>query len=162
MSDKILLVEDDHLQAGGILPHLTGYGDVRVISTEYGFRSAADDLAKSRQLPLRLAVIDPMLRWANPSKEMPEPPPEVREGGYFRAGVRCRQYLRDIERQTDTAQTPVIFLSSLDPERVDRMVGMLSRTGGTEGNPDPRDYQCVLKARGLTELDEAVRRVLQP
>jgi DNA-binding response OmpR family regulator len=116
---RILLVEDDHLQAHGIqsglrillqreYPHLV----FTPISTESDLYSRFDEIAGKG---FDLAIIDVMLRWADPSPEMPEPLPEVVEGGFFRAGVRCKQKLQSDPR---TSSIPVIIYTVLDESRL--------------------------------------------
>jgi len=41
-----------------------------------------------------VVVIDVMLRWTNPHPEQPERPPDVIEGGFMRAGLRCLERIR--------------------------------------------------------------------
>jgi hypothetical protein len=59
-----------------------------------------------------VAVLDVMLRWANPSRDMPAAPEEVTDNPQ-RAGIRCAQQLRDDAR---TKAVKVILYSVLGKE----------------------------------------------
>jgi CheY-like chemotaxis protein len=116
---RILLIEDDHLQAHGIQSGLRDllqrdYHDLafETLSTESDFYERFDEIATKG---FDLIIIDVMLRWADPSPQMPEPPPDVVEGGFFRAGVRCKQKLQSDRR---TASIPAIIYTVLDESRL--------------------------------------------
>lgn len=107
----ILIVEDDHLQHTPIYNSLVQAfpgAKVKQISTESGFRSFFD--ADEGELP-KLVVLDVMLRWANPSEDMPVPPQEVIDEGYYRAGFRCEKILAQQEK---TKAIPVILYTGLN------------------------------------------------
>ena len=107
---RIVLVEDDHLQTDHVsteLKRLLG-ADVHCIRTEQEFREQLDDIAAR---PPDVLVIDVMLRWADPSPGVEEPPPDVREGGFQKAGLRCQKFLAT---RPQTAKLPVILYSVLE------------------------------------------------
>ena len=116
---RILLIEDDHLQAQGIQSGLRNllqrqYPDLvfETFSTESDFYARFEETAEQA---FDLVIIDVMLRWANPSPQMTEQPPNVVEGGFFRAGVRCKQKLQSDPR---TSSVPTIIYTVLDEGRL--------------------------------------------
>ena len=111
---RILLVEDDFLQRDSIRKAL-----------EQNFVGAAVDARASESEFLRdfeaiasnppdIAVIDVMLRWANPSRDAPEPPAEPWEPQ--RAGLRCAQRLHDDDR---TSGAKIILYTVFDRVNMD-------------------------------------------
>jgi hypothetical protein len=141
----ILLIEDDHLQAQAIqsglrrlleqdFPHLV----FETISTESDFYAKFGELANRG---FHAVIIDVMLRWADPSPNMPEPPAEVVEGGFFRAGVRCKQRLESDER---TSSIPTIVYTVLDDSRL------------------PPGLEVVSKGGDITPLSDKIRQLLTP
>jgi DNA-binding NarL/FixJ family response regulator len=108
---NILLVEDDYLQSQWLHRHLVGEfpgAQIRVIHTESQFHSELDELASD---PPDVVVMDIMLRWADPAPDMPTPPAEVSENGFYRAGVRCARLLAQRER---TSGVPLILYTVLE------------------------------------------------
>jgi hypothetical protein len=108
---KILIIEDDYLDADWICRLLKqAFHSIKLvhISTESEFLSRFDEIAED---PPDIFIIDMMLRWANPSKDMVEPPHEVIEGKFHRAGFRCQRRLSAREETKDKA---VIFYTVLD------------------------------------------------
>ena len=108
---KILIVEDDYLQAcwlkGVLEEHLPGV-EVRLIPTELKFREAMESL---RSQPPDLVILDVMLRWTDPAPDMVPAPSDVRESGFFRAGFRCERLLR---QYPETEETSVILYTVLE------------------------------------------------
>ena len=111
---RILLVEDDFLQRDSIRKAL-----------EQNFVGAAVDARASESEFLRdfeaiasnppdIAVIDVMLRWANPSRDAPSPPTEPWEPQ--RAGLRCAQRLHDDDR---TSGAKIILYTVFDRVNMD-------------------------------------------
>lgn len=110
---KILLVEDDDIQSewmGEELKKEFPKATVEVIPTELGFIERMEQLAANRP---DVVIMDMMLRWTDPSPEMKPPPEEVKREGFYAAGRRCAQRLRD--RKIDI---PVILYTILDREEV--------------------------------------------
>lgn len=127
---QILLVEDDHLQAQGIqsgLRQLLGreYPNLNfeTIPTESQFYARFDEIARRG---FDLAIIDVMMRWADPAPDMPEPPADVEEGGFFRAGLRCKKKL---ETDTRTSSIPTIVYTVLDDSRLPQGVDIVHKSG---------------------------------
>ncbi len=90
---KILLVEDDHLQAEEIrhaLSEVIPDTTFERVDSEYGFRCLVDDINAP---PPDVVIMDVMLRWTHPSAEMPEQPEDVAAEKHYRAGFRCLKYL---------------------------------------------------------------------
>jgi len=108
---KILIVEDDYLQAcwlTGVLEEHLPLAEIRVIPTELEFREAMKNL---RVQPPDLVILDVMLRWTDPAPDMVPAPPDVRESGFFRAGFRCERLLR---QYLETEETAVILYTVLE------------------------------------------------
>jgi CheY-like chemotaxis protein len=81
---------------------------MRFIATESEFRDSLDRIADD---PPALVIMDVMLRWCDPSPEMPPQPDDVRAAGFSRAGVRCSQLLR---ANSMTRGIPVVVFTVLD------------------------------------------------
>jgi len=108
---RILLVEDDHLQAEGITAEFERAfpgAKVQTIATESDFVANLNQIADN---PPDVIIIDVMLRWADPAPDLKPPPPEVQEGGFFRAGIRCKDML---QRNKNTDDIPVVVYTVLD------------------------------------------------
>lgn len=103
---NVILVEDDHLQAQAITTVLKEHFPDLVeqhVSTEQEF---CGKLSHIRGNPPDVIIINEMLRWTNPSPNMPTMPQEVIRGGYHNAGRRCERRLRE---HPETANTPVFL-----------------------------------------------------
>jgi CheY-like chemotaxis protein len=112
---RVLLVEDDHPQAKSIAEALRrSFHDVEVrhICTESQFM---EQFASIRQEPPDVVLLDVMLRWADPAPSTPEPPDEIRKGGFYRAGLRC---LGKLCNTKETHEIPVIVYTVLAREDV--------------------------------------------
>ncbi|MGD0200427.1 MAG: hypothetical protein ABSD27_06715 [Bryobacteraceae bacterium] len=140
---RLLLIEDDHLQAQGIQAGLRDqlardYPSVAfdVVPTESEFYSRFEQIASAG---FAAAIVDVMLRWADPSPQMPEPPTEVLEGGFFRAGLRCRGKLATDPR---TSSLPVVIYTVLEESRL------------------PAGIDIVVKSTDLSPLADRIRRQL--
>jgi len=114
---KILIVEDDYLFAEEMkqdilaAPEFQG-AEVEVVGTEQEFR---DGFEQIQQAGYDLIILDVMIRWVDPSPEARKPDEDVLEDGYFRAGIRCLQMLRQAEATKDT---PVVIHSNLDEKGI--------------------------------------------
>lgn len=140
---KILLAEDDHLQASGIKQTLEREfaAQVDVINTESKFASEFE-LGRIADTGYDVAVIDVMMRWADPAPNMAVPPPEVRRDGFFRAGLRCCDLLRKGAR---TGAVPVVLFTLLDAKHL----------------PDRPDVAVVEKTADGKSLIAEIRRLTQ-
>ncbi len=109
---RITLVDDDHLELARIADALRKrFGaEVQTLATESEFVASLDSIASANP---DVIILDIMLRWANPSAklELSEIPPEVVSEGFYTAGIRCLQRLR---QRDDTKQIPVILYTTLD------------------------------------------------
>lgn len=111
---KIVIVEDDHLQAQDLQAALrrefeAGF-EVELVRTEHSFYSRLDLWAVE---PPALFILDAMVRWTDPAPpdEMPPMPDDVREGGFYRAGIRC---WRRLTAQPILQEVPVILFTILN------------------------------------------------
>lgn len=92
-SKHVLIIEDDSIQArrlSELIRERFPAFEPELIATESEFLTKLEDFATSTHA---LAIVDMMLRWADPSAEMPMPPQEIIDEGFFRGGMRCRQAL---------------------------------------------------------------------
>ena len=114
---NIVAVEDDYLQAEWLketLELVLQGCAVEIVPTESRFR---DRFGQWETNPPDLFIIDVMLAWDHPRKNSPEPPPEVDEGGFQRAGLRCQALLADNEV---LRRVPVVFYTVLDRDVLER------------------------------------------
>jgi CheY-like chemotaxis protein len=108
---RILLVEDDHLQADlirDVLIERWPHSRVDLISTESEFRRSLDSLRENQP---DIAIIDVMLRWENPRLDLAPTPKEILASGCFRAGFRCAELLL---AEPETEEVPVLLYSVLE------------------------------------------------
>lgn len=137
---RILLLEDDHLQAAWIRSEFEAMlrALVEHVSTELGFRKRLNDL---RNDPPHIAVLDVIVRWKNPEdEELPAADDEARSGP-FGAGLRCARLLR---RECPTV--PVILYTVLERNDLDTQL------------TDPQ--VCHLQKHAeISPLIEAIRKV---
>jgi PleD family two-component response regulator len=144
---SILSVEDDSMQADWIRSTLENElpeTQVSRIGTEHEFISKFEEIANE---PPRLILLDAMLRWTNPSPDMPERPEEVRQGGIAQAGLRCQKRLSQDLRTRDI---PVIFYTVLQKSSLGSLVVEL-----------PKDLVMVQKNADPRELIGRVRQALR-
>lgn len=144
---KFLIVEDDYLQADTLedvlLERYPG-AEVDRIRTEHQFMGRIDELRKK---PPDIALLDIMVRWTDPTDNMPDPPSEVEEGGYFGAGIRCMKKLRSVE---ETADMPIILYTVLQDSDMEEL--NIEETGRT---------RHVTKDSDTDELFEAIDELLE-
>ena len=115
MKLKVLLIEDDYLQRKSVKKALERELDAEVItkSDEYEFVRDFEQIAED---PPHVAVIDNMLRWASPAREIPDPPNEATAKHPENGGVRCGQRLMQDAR---TSHVRRIAYSVLGKEDLD-------------------------------------------
>ena len=114
---NVLLVEDDPDQLDAIVLALElSFDNVELtnIKSESEFYIYIE--AKENP-PIDLVVLDIMLRWCEPSPEMPSPPPEVVEQGHYRAGLRC---LKKINSGSRIQNIPVIIYTILGDAEIQK------------------------------------------
>ena len=117
MDRYIVIVEDDHLQEGPLEEQIRDtFSSARIdtVATEEEFRKRLDDY---RRNPPDLVVMDVMLRWAYPSRTASPAPPDVAQGGYQRAGLRCAQLMAD---DPALRTVPVIYYTILERSDLER------------------------------------------
>jgi CheY-like chemotaxis protein len=90
---KVLIIEDDSIQATRleslIQSHFSGVS-VDKVATELEFRKRLPGIADGAY---KVALVDMMLRWTDPSPDMEPPAEDVIEEGFFVGGLRCRRAL---------------------------------------------------------------------
>ena len=122
---RVLVVEDDALQAASIVDNLRAAlssASFRIVSSESAFYTLVDELEPA--IAPNVIILDLMLRWTQPSPDMPTPPQEVREDGPFRSGLRCLRLLRGSRYG---GHIPVILYSAAYPAlNRDHIVGDVS------------------------------------
>lgn len=113
MKLRILLLEDDHMQSEDIRHALVKAlgAQVETKTTESEFRHDFDVIASN---PPDVAVLDVMVRWASPSRNMPAAPDEVTRYPEM-AGLRCARLLREA---ASTKAIKVILYSVLPKEEI--------------------------------------------
>jgi CheY-like chemotaxis protein len=117
MDRYIVIVEDDHLQDGPLEEQIRdGFPTARIetVGTEQEFRARLADYRRDRP---DLVVMDVMLRWAYPSRTPTPAPPDVAQGGYQRAGIRCAQLMAG---DPALRRIPVIYYTILERSDLDR------------------------------------------
>jgi CheY-like chemotaxis protein len=140
---RILLIEDDDEQArfsAEVLKERLPATTVEVIPTESAFRAALPRLVGE---PPDIAIIDVMLRWADPSPNVPPRPPDVTRQGLYRAGLRVQKML---EQNETTRHVPVILYTALDPTSLQR-----------ELSECPPNVTCLSKRSDPQDLVRLVR-----
>jgi CheY-like chemotaxis protein len=141
---RVLIVEDDYLQAQWLADKIAeqfSHVNISFISTEFELRKRFGSL---RTEPPDIILLDVMLRWTDPSPEMEPAPPEVREGGYFRAGLRCEQL---ISQAFETQEIPVILYTVLEEKDLTQLeiTTLGARTYYLAKNSDPEELLSLIK-----------------
>ena len=114
MKLRILLVEDDFLQRDSIRKALEQNFAGAAVDTKPSESEFLRDFEAIASNPPDIAVIDVMLRWANPSRDAPMPPAEPWEPQ--RAGLRCAQRVHDDGR---TSGAKIILYTVFDRVNMD-------------------------------------------
>ncbi|HYP14281.1 MAG TPA: hypothetical protein VEQ63_10185 [Bryobacteraceae bacterium] len=144
MKKKIVIVEDSEDQAEwlrGKLGEMYPESTVEHIRTESEFQTKLDGIEST--VP-DLVLMDVMLRWADPAPDAPPRPPDIAKQGFHRAGLRCRESMRQREA---LRKVPIILVSVL--EEIDFDPGEL-----------PPDVTLVTKESNHTGLANAIESVL--
>jgi CheY-like chemotaxis protein len=114
MKLRILLVEDDFLQCDSIRKALEQNFAGAAVDTKPSESEFLGDFEAIASNPPDIAVIDVMLRWANPSRDASKPPAKPWEPQ--RAGLRCAQRLHDDGR---TSGAKIILYTVFKKENMD-------------------------------------------
>lgn len=144
---RILIIEDDDAMCewleSAIQRELAAFlPKIEILETEAEFvLQWLPGFDKGIKLKPDVIVIDIMLRWTNPSPEQPPRPPEVIQGGFLRAGLRC---LEKIQNCPDLAKTPLILFTSLTEKDLESMGG---RPQGVEFLPKEDGHVLFKKIR---------------
>lgn len=138
MKLKVLLVEDDYIQRGNVRQAVENgiEADVETKSTESEFQRDFEVIASN---PPQIAIVDVMLRWADPAPDMPSAPPEV-TANPEQAGLRCASMLRSDPR---TSGVKVILYSVFDKDDF--------------GAEPPEGTDCLVKELDYENLIEVLR-----
>jgi len=90
---KVLIIEDDSIQAAHLEALIrSGFSAVSVdrVATELEFRTRLPGIAQGSY---KVALVDMMLRWTDPSPDMEPPDQDAIKEGFFVGGLRCRKAL---------------------------------------------------------------------
>lgn len=143
---KILLLEDDYLQAESIeneLHQKIRNAEVVVLKTESEFYSYLDELAANSEVKVPdVAILDVMVPWETPTENMTKPPPEIRTEGSYRAGIRC---VKKLLNRGETKGIKMILYSILEKEDIAQDLRSL-----------PKGVTLVTKRQDLDELIDAL------
>lgn len=106
----ILIVEDDEPQFNLVksgLERIKGFSNAKIqrIATELDFQKKIDEIAQNKP---DIIIMDVMLKWTYPSRDMPPSP-----GDMDRAGIRCEKLLSGNSR---TKNIPVILYTVLSKD----------------------------------------------
>jgi hypothetical protein len=107
MKHEILLLEDDGIQTEEVTEAITAkfpQVTIAAIRTESEFRQEFEKIAAD---PPKVAILDRMVRWAAPSRHMPEAEKEITRTPQ-KAGLRCAKMLQDDPR---TAAVKIVLYS---------------------------------------------------
>jgi DNA-binding NarL/FixJ family response regulator len=138
----ILVVEDDGLQAESVVSGLKRAfprAVVNLVETEHQFVTGIDQIKND---PPSVIVMDVMMRWTEPSTDMPPRPENVKRDGFYKAGFRCRDLLAQYK---ETKNIPLILYTVLENE--DLYMG------------DPDSFGTATYLRKDAELDSLVHTI---
>jgi hypothetical protein len=108
--DRIILLEDDYLQSGWIVPVLKKGTSraVQLAETESEFYSLLPSMVKN---PPALIILDVLVRWNNFRDTDPPIPEKVQKEGFYFAGFRCRDLVKSFPELRDV---PIMFYTALE------------------------------------------------
>ncbi len=138
MTNRILIIEDDRYQTDEIERCLRPLGvGIERVSTELSFHRL---MRESAELPYKLAVVDMMLRWTDPSPDMEEPPPHIIEEGFYTAGLRCC-------RELASRGVRCLIFTALDKAKIPLKPNEM--------------FPIINKSEGYATLADRVKRLLE-
>jgi len=111
---KVLIIEDDSIQAARLEDLIRSrFSAVSVdrVATELEFRKR---LPQIQERYYKVALVDMMLRWTDPSPDMEPPDRDAIEQGFFVGGLRCRKAL--LEKGIPSIVFTVLNQENLPPE----------------------------------------------
>jgi len=117
---KILVVEDEYLMRDWICGHLRqafGNATIDEIPTELDFQKKFEEIAAD--IP-DIVIMDMLLAWTSPRRDLEEPPERVRREGIFTAGLRCKELL---DQHDKTRSIPVLFYTVLSGDDLSAHLG---------------------------------------
>jgi CheY-like chemotaxis protein len=123
---RVLILEDDsamsewlesaiHREMADLRP------EIEVLETESEFvLKWLPEFDKGLREKPAVIVIDVMLRWTDPDPDQPPRPPEVIDGGFMRAGLRCLDLIR---KHTTLSRSRVVLFTNLSKENLESIGG---------------------------------------
>lgn len=138
-----MIVEDNRdlaLSLANELQRALSDADPELVLTESDFRLR---LPRWVAEPPAMFIVDVMLRWSLPAREMPARPPEVTDA--YRAGFRCIEALL---REPSTQHTPIIVHTVLDRPDVEHELAALPKN-------------VVFRRKGSAPIIDVVRSLLE-
>ncbi len=138
MTNRILIIEDDRYQTDEIERCLRPLGvGVDELSHRTQLSPAHEGIA---ELPYKLAVVNMMLRWTDPSPDMEEPPPHIIEEGFYTAGLRCC-------RELASRGVRCLIFTALDKAKIPLKPNEM--------------FPIINKSEGYATLADRVKRLLE-
>jgi len=143
----IWIVEDDYFQREEIRKAIENNFKSEVIglSTEYEFINKLDNIEKKYP---DLIIIDVMLPWTKPSRDRIEEPEEVKNNGFYRAGIRCEKFART---KQEIKNIPIIIYTNLHKDDLINDLDNLSEHTVFFG-----------KSSDISDLIDIIKRFMQP
>lgn len=121
--NNVWIVEDDYLQRDTICKKIEEKYKVNIdsIINECEFR----EKIKNLKTPYPdLIILDIMLPWTKASEKIEEPPIEVKEEGFHRAGIRCEKLVR---QKHEIRDIPIIIYTMLNRSDIQDDLKKLSK-----------------------------------
>jgi CheY-like chemotaxis protein len=136
---QVLIVEDDHIWADWIQKALEKeFSELQLeinrISTEQEFRGWLKTLATPAP---DVISMDMMLRWTDPTPEVEQEsiPDDVKQGKFYRAGLRCTKLLA---QDPKTRNVPVVLYTILERDDLEGELEDHNNVVHLSKNNDPR------------------------
>ena len=139
---KILLIEDDNLYSDELETDLKAdraisesIPRIDLVSSEREFRERFEEIAEANY---DFAIIDMMVLWERSRPDRKKPPQDVLDGGIYRAGFRCMDWLRKDSRTKDL---PIVIHTNFSdrevPDLQKKYQGPLTRFLPKSGEKEP-------------------------